>query len=225
MQSALRRLLVVTLLGAFAPSSLAQTATDPKRVKLPPPSSGPATLDRALQDRKTTRTLAGPALSLAEAAQLLWSAQGENRPGKRTVPSANARYPLELYYITTGNDALVAGSYKYLPKDHTLTKVSDRGVPALFGAIQGMQSWIAQSPAVFLFTGVPTRMAGSDASRREAYTFWEAGAATQALLLEATALGLGSGVASGVDFDAIKAALALPADEKPIVLVPVGRSK
>ncbi len=57
------------------------------------------------------------------------------------------------------------------------------------------------------------------------YTFWEAGAASQALLLQAAALGLGSGVASGVDLAAIGTSLDLPPEEKVLVLLPVGRMK
>lgn len=205
--------------------SLPLLAQTPASLPLPGPVQGAVSLDQALKDRHTTRALSGPGLSLGEAAQLLWAAQGENRPGKRTVPSARARYPLELYLVTEGGKALPAGTYRYLPGSHTLRKVNDRGVAAQFGALQGMQPWIAQSPAVFILTGVPGRMPGSEAAQREAYTYWEAGAASQALLLEATALGLGCGVASGVDFEAIKGALGLPSEERPIVLLPVGRLK
>lgn len=194
-------------------------------LKLPDPIPTPMPLGEALKQRRTERSLEGPALPLAELARLLWAAQGENRPGKRTVPSANARYPLELYLLHEGSATLPVGTYLYLPREHSLRKVGDKGPSALLGPIKGMQPWLAKSPEVFLFVGIPTRMAGKDPLKQEAYTFWEAGAATQALLLQATALGLGSGVASGVDFDAIKAALTLPADQKPIVLVPIGKTK
>lgn len=194
-------------------------------LKLPEATPSEMPLGQALKLRRTERGLAGPALALPELARLLWAAQGENRPGKRTVPSANARYPLELYLIHGGSPTLAVGTYLYLPKEHALRKVGDKGPSGLLGPIKGMQTWLAESPEVFFFVGVPGRMAGKDPQKQEAYTFWEAGAATQALLLQATALNLGSGVASGVDLEAIKAALALPAEQKPIVLVPVGKAK
>ena len=49
--------------------------------KFPAPAGGGATLAEALAARRTVRSLGGPALALAEAGQLLWAAQGENRPG------------------------------------------------------------------------------------------------------------------------------------------------
>lgn len=216
MRFALSALVLTALLSAQSPAPL---------VKLPAFAPGAAPLDAALQARRTTRALSGPGLSLVHASQLLWAAQGENRPGRRTVPSANARYPLEVYLATQGSPTLPAGVYHYLPKEHALRKVDGQGPADLLGALKGMQPWIAASPAVVLVTGVPDRMAGNDPARREAYTFWEGGAATQALILEAAALGLGSGVASGVDFPALHAALALPAAERPLVLIALGQPK
>ncbi len=200
----------------------AQSAQPTKPLQLPPIQPSAASLDRALQERQTRRDLTGPALSLPEAARLLWSAQGENRPGKRTVPSARARYPLELYLLTEGSPSLPAGFYRYLPREHALQKLGDRGVDALLGPLKGMQPWIAKAPAVFLFTGVPSRLGGS---RQDVYTFWESGAATQALLLQATAMGLGSGVASGIDFPSLQVALALPPGEQSTVVVALGHFK
>ena len=89
------------LLGAQAPAPL----------KLPQATAEGASLQAALKGRATVRTLSGPGISLAEAGQLLWAAQGENRPGKRVVPSAHAKYPLELYLITAGSADLAAGTY------------------------------------------------------------------------------------------------------------------
>lgn len=103
-------------------------AQEPLPLKLPPALTGGATLSEALAGRKTIRTLGGPGLTLAEAGQLLWAAQGENRPGKRTVPSAHARYPLEVYLITSGSASLPGGLYHYEPTGHLLKRLSD-GAP------------------------------------------------------------------------------------------------
>ena len=194
-------------------------------IRLPAFRPGTASLDAALQARRTERRLEGPALSLEEASRLLWSAQGENRPGKRTVPSARARYPLELYLLTEGSASLPAGLYHYLPREHALQRLADKGVSGVLGTLKGMQPWIAKAPAVCLFTGVPARLGGKDAAQQELYTFWESGAATQALLLQATAMGFGSGVASGIDIQGLKATLGLPQEERPSVIIALGRCK
>ena len=194
-------------------------------IRLPAFRPGTASLDAALQARRTERRLGGPALSLEEASRLLWSAQGENRPGKRTVPSARARYPLELYLLTEGSASLPAGLYHYLPREHALQRLGDRGVSGAMGSLKGMQSWIAKAPAIFLFTGVSARLGGMDAAQQELYTFWEGGAAAQSLLLQASAMSFGSGVASGIDLEGLRATLGLPPAERPIVVVALGRLK
>jgi nitroreductase len=64
---------------------------------------------------------------------------------------------------------------------------------------------------------------GGDAQASELYTFWESGAAVQALLLQATANGLGARVVSGVDLEAVRSSAGLAKDERVSVIVPVGR--
>jgi SagB-type dehydrogenase family enzyme len=182
-------------------------------------------LEKALKERQSIRELSGPALSLDMLSQLLWSAQGENRPGtgKRTVPSASARYPLELYVVVAKSDALAEGVYKYSSKDHSLTKIKDGGPEAILGRLERMQPWIPKSPAVFLFAGNTSRFGTRNPAGNETNTFWESGAASQALLLTVVANGLGATVANGVDLNAIHAAAGLPAAEKITVIIPVGR--
>jgi len=220
----LRPVLFSALLGGLSLAALAPPADPPAAsMALPAPASGSATLDSALKARRTTRELAGPALSLGEAAQLLWSAQGENRPGRRTVPSAHARYPLRVYLVTEGSPTLAAGAYRYRPTVHALRTTGTGGVASLLGAIKGMQPWIAKAPSVFVITGRPLQISTRDPATSMDYTFWECGAASQALLLQAAALDLGAGTASGVDLAAVGAALGLPEGEKALVLLPVGR--
>ena len=220
----LRPVLLSALLAGSSPAALAPPA-EPlgATLALPAPSAGPATLDGALKARHTTRELVGPALSLGEAGQLLWSAQGENRPGRRTVPSAHATYPLGLYLVTEGSPTLEVGTYRYQPGAHALRPVGKQGVAALLGVIQGMQPWIVKTPAVFVVAGRPLKISRREPAESFDYTFWECGAASQALLLQAEALGLGAGTASGVDLAAVGAALGLPSGEKALVLLPVGR--
>jgi SagB-type dehydrogenase family enzyme len=195
----------------------------PKPVQLPAPTTGPFSLDQALKERASVRELAGPALGVGEISKLLWSAQGENRPGKRTVPSARARYPLELYVAVAKSGALPEGVYKYSPKDHSMLRVKDGSPEAILGDVCKGQPWILGAPAIFIFSGVSSRM--GDGQAADLYTFWESGAAVQAMLLQATASGLGARVVSGVDLAAVQAAAGLPKEERVSVIVPVGRRK
>jgi SagB-type dehydrogenase family enzyme len=204
-------------------SALLLGAQAPPPLKLPLPTAEGASLQAALKSRATVRTLAGPALSLAEAGQLLWAAQGENRPGKRVVPSARAKYPLELYLLSSGSTDLPAGTYHYRASGHTLTRRADGTPGTLLGAIKGMQAWIKDAPAVFVVAGEASRI-GEGAPALN-LTYYEAGAAAQGLLLQATALGLGAGTASGVDLGAVTQALKLPKGTQALILLPVGHVK
>jgi len=201
---------------------LAACAQEP--LSLPPVAAEGPSLASALKARATVRTLAGPAPTLAEAGQLLWAAQGENRPGRRTVPSAHARYPLELYLLTTGGPGLAAGLYHYLPAGHKLARAGD-GVPGTLGQVKNMQPWIKDAPAVFVVAGDPTRIEKSGKGPALSLTYYEAGSAAQALLLQATALGLASGTAAGMDLEAAAAALKLPAGVQALMLLPVGHPR
>ncbi len=187
------------------------------------PAEGPS-LASALKARATVRLLAGPAPTLAQTGQLLWAAQGENRPGKRTVPSARAKYPLELYVLTAGGPGIKAGLYHYLPAGHRLARLGD-AVPEVLGRIKGMQPWIKDAPAVFVVAGDPTRIEKSGTGPALAFTYYEAGSAAQGLLLQAAALGLGAGTAAGVDLVAVGAELKLPAGIQTLMLLPVGHPR
>ena len=194
-------------------------------LKLPPAADGGQTLGAALAGRRTARALAGPGLTLKEASQLLWAAQGENRPGRRTVPSARAKYPLDLYLLTEGGEGLGAGSYLYQSAGHLLKKQGEGTPRSVLGAIHGMQPWIAAAPAVFVAAGMPARIDPSGKGQAVNWTYYEAGAAAQCLLLQAAALGLGAGTAGGVDMEALGQALRLPPGEQALILLPVGREK
>jgi SagB-type dehydrogenase family enzyme len=215
-----RSLATASLLAILAGAAL--VAKDAASLPLTPPErSGGAALAEALWARRTARNLAGPGLSLAEASRLLWAAQGENRPGRRVAPSARAKYPLELYLLTTGSQTLPAGVYHYLPAGHRLERVGE-GSPLLLNQVKGMQAWIAAAPAVFLVAGVPARL-GAGGEQPLCLTYYEAGEAAQGLLLQASALGLGAGTATGVDLEAAGRLLSLPSGQRALAVLPVGR--
>lgn len=89
--------------------SVAASAAD-KVVKLPKPNLNRAgTVMKALSERQSTREYASKALSLADLSDLLWAANGINRPesGKRTAPSALNKQDVDVYVI------LPEGSYVY----------------------------------------------------------------------------------------------------------------
>jgi len=164
------------------------------------------------------REFSSTPLTLEETSQLLWAAQGLTHPaGYRTAPSAGALYPLEVYVV------LPEGVYHYDPDGHRLDlHLSGDACPALYAAAL-RQDPIMDAPAVFVIAAVYERTAvkyGKERSPR--YVHLEAGHAAQNLLLQAVALDLGAVPIGAFYDDEVKKVLALPQDQQPLYLIPVG---
>jgi SagB-type dehydrogenase family enzyme len=182
-------------------------------------------LDAALWARHSTRSLARDSIALADVGQLLWAAQGVNRPdGHRTAPSAGGTYPLELYLLASRVRDLPAGTYHYKPAGHELESVApgDR-LPELLTAAR--QTWIADAAIVVVFAGAYDRTAGRYRDRTERYVAIEVGAAGQNVYLEAAALGLGTTMVGSFQDSTLASVVGLPSGQRPVAIMPVGRPR
>jgi SagB-type dehydrogenase family enzyme len=189
-----------------------------QKVALPAPAKvSRMSLEEALAKRRSVREFAAKPLAKEQLGQLLWAAQGvTHEDGMRTAPSAGALYPLEIYVATS------AGFSHYLPSSHELERRSDRDLrPELYRAAL-RQDQVLKAPAVFVITAVYERTSRKYGDRGPRYVHLEAGHAAQNLLLEAVALGLGAVPVGAFDDVQIQKALALPAEQQPIYLIPVG---
>jgi SagB-type dehydrogenase family enzyme len=143
-----------------------------------------------------------------------------HKRGFRTTPSAGALYPLEIYLVTA------EGIFQYQPEGHALTVISRKNArSSLYTAALGQEA-VRQAPAVFVVAAVYERTAqkyGDERSPR--YVHLEAGHAAQNLLLQAVALKLGAVPIGAFHDEEVQAALELPADHKPLYLIPVGHPK
>jgi SagB-type dehydrogenase family enzyme len=194
-------------------------------IKLPPPEPSAVTLTDALKARKTDRVLIPPSVSLQEASQLLWAAQGENRPGRRTAPSIYAKYSLELYLVTIGSPTLPEGVYHYLSAGHQLERVEDGGPKQLLGKVKGMFSLISNAPAVIVMAGDSGRVESAAFGKGIQYSWYEAGAASENLLLMAAALKLGVATQTpySVDMEEVGRILGMKKPVRPFSLLLLGR--
>jgi len=178
-------------------------------------------LEAALAARRSVRAYTKQTLTLAEVGQLLWAVQGVTSPdGKRTAPSAMHRYPLEIAVVAQNVDGLPSGAYRYVPAKHSLEPLvaAKPGEPLLAGSTP--QAQVHSAPAVFVISAVYERM-GSGA-KDHTWTDYEAGLASENLLLEAVTLGLGAVVTGGIDPLSVKEAMKLTGGEQVIVVIPVG---
>jgi SagB-type dehydrogenase family enzyme len=199
--------------------------TAPDFVKLPQPVlSGTVSLEQALLSRRSIRTYSRDALTVDDLTQLLWAAQGVTHPrGYRTAPSAGALYPLELYAVVGHVIGLPTGYYRYRCREHALERQSPRDLRTELCRAALGQRPVERAPVTFLLTAVYGRMTAKYGSRGVRYTDMEAGHAAQNLSLQATALDLKSVVIGAFQDSDVRQITALPKDEEPLYLVPVGR--
>lgn len=219
--------MVVSACTAYTtpPTSEQSTQDDPgtmaikKNIPLPQPDlTGAMTLEETLVQRRSIRGFQDTSLTDAHISQLLWAAQGITHPsGLRTAPSAGALYPLEIYAATQD------GLFHYQPETHSLERVLDHDPrPGLYQAAL-RQNPVLEAPLVILISAVFDRTAQKyGAVRTPQYVYLEAGHAAQNILLQAVALELGAVPIGAFHEDQISEALALPPDQTPLYLIPIG---
>jgi SagB-type dehydrogenase family enzyme len=223
-QSLLRATLAAAPLVASAAFATAQEPSQP--VRLPEARrEGTMSAEAALWARRSIRDLTPDALSLAEASQLLWAAQGKNRPdGHRTAPSATAAYPLQVYLVAGSVEGLAPGVYRYRSATHdlVLTQTGDRRAELAAGPGRP-PGWAANAPLIVVFAAAWDRAAGRFGPRAERFVAMEVGHAAQNVYIQAAALGLGTTFMTGFNDSAVTSVLA--AGERPMGVMPVGRPR
>lgn len=190
-------------------------------ITLPAPvKRGSISLEEALYKRESVRSFLPESLTLKEISQILWAAQGTTRHwGGRTVPSAGALYPLEIYL------ALREGLYRYLPRQHQMSQVTGGNLMASLSDAALGQGCVREAPAVVIITAVYERIEGKYGSRGERYVKIEAGHAAQNILLQAVSLGLSAVPVGAFHDEKVRRVLSIPDDHEPLYLIPVGHGR
>ena len=196
-------------------------------VTLPEPSvTGSTSFEQLLAQRRSIRDYQTITLELAEIGQLLWAAQGiTHLQGLRTAPSAGALYPLELYVVTGPIQGLQQGVYHYDPRHHQLIKTGDGDLRDTLTRAALSQGWIRHASAVIVFAADYERTTEKYGKRGKRYVQIEVGHAAQNLFLQSEALGLATVVVGAFRDNELAGLLQLPADVRPLVLMPIGRSQ
>jgi SagB-type dehydrogenase family enzyme len=191
-------------------------------LELPAPErKGRMSLEEAIAVRRSVRDFTRQTLTDRELSQLLWAAQGiTSSDGLRTAPSAGALYPLEVWVATA------SGFYHYEPHKHRLTQRLEGDLRPDIYRTALMQEAILQAPVVFAIAAVYQRTAQKYGEQRTPrYVHMEVGHTAQNLLLEAVALGLGGVLIGAFNDRELERVLSLPADQKPLYLIPVGHPR
>jgi SagB-type dehydrogenase family enzyme len=215
-----------------SPSGVPRAALPLPRPRL----DGPLSLEQAIAQRRSVRDYRDAPVTLAEAAQVLWAAQGvtDAAGGLRAAPSAGALYPLEVFLVARRVDGLPGGAYRYVPQGHALEPLVDQSAASAPGddplherlhRAALSQSAVREAPAVLVIAAVFERTTDNYGERGRDYVIMEAGHAAQNVCLQAVALGLGSVVIGAFDEQEVGRIVGLAADELPLYLVPFGRRR
>jgi SagB-type dehydrogenase family enzyme len=204
----------------------AMRMSEPATVVLPRVAPDAGCLEGLLHGRRSVRAFAESGLTIDDAARLLFAGQGVNRPkGLRTVPSAGALYPLELYLVVGDVPPLGPGVYRYRPVEHDLVKTADGDRRKLVAEACLNQLWMADAPAQIVICAVYERVTARYGQRGKQYVHMEAGAASQAIALEAVSLGLGTTFVGAFGDERLQGILGSRSEERPLLVLPVGRAR
>ena len=184
-------------------------------------------LESQIAARRSIRTYTGESLSQEELARLLFYSYGrtDKRLYYRAVPSGGALYPLEIYAVPLNVEGLERGIYHYNVEHHCLDVVRrcDR-LEEFKQSIWFEDIHIDDAAVLFLITAIFQRCTLKYQDRGYRMVLIEAGEVGQNMILEATALGLGSCLVGGFHDDTVSELLEIDGvSEAPLLPVVVGR--
>jgi hypothetical protein len=155
-------------------------------------------------------------LSLAELSDLLWAANGINRPNesKRTAPSAMNAQDVDIYVIKK------SGVQLYDAKNHSLHFVSDKDLRAL---VADTQTDFASAPVMLLLVSDISKFPRGDDATRHKMGAFDAGIVSQNISLYCSGTGLITRVRMFMNSEGLSKELKLSATQIPMLNHPVGK--
>jgi len=189
-------------------------------IRLPAPDFTNVSIEECVEERRSVRSYIDKELSLQQISNILWAAQGitGDSYGLRTVPSAGATYPLEIFI------AKKDGFFRYVPASHAIKREIDSDLRRDIAKAALGQGFISSAGLVVVITAIFERTALRYGNRASRYVYIEAGHCAQNIHLEAVALGLGS-VPIGAFRDEDLSELLKLKDEEPLYIIPVGHPR
>lgn len=168
--------------------------------------------------RASAAAFSDEAVSARTLANLLWAANGVNRPnGKRTAPTALNKQEIGIFVIRAdGAFAAEIGE-----GDVALTRVSGEDLRPL---VVGTQPQFGNAPVMLLLVADLEKFSMMPRERALCAAAIDTGGVMQNVLLFCAANGLGARPRLQMDKDALAKALALPAGTVPMLNVVVGKA-
>jgi len=203
------------VLIAFAFLATAVFAGDLKTVKLPAPQTdGGKPLMAALKERKSSRKFSKKALSQQMISNLLWAANGINRPdsGKRTAPSAHNWQETDIYLASD------QGLYFYDAKANALLPVLSKDIRVL----TGKQKFTGTAPVNLIYVADLSKMKKGSPEDKILYSAAGAGFISENVYLFCASEGLSTVVRAWIDRQKLSQVMKLKPDQKIILAQTIG---
>jgi hypothetical protein len=144
----------------------------------------------ALSKRKSDRNLSDKKLTQQQLSEVLWAADGVNRPdGKRTAPAARAKYAVDIYAV------LPEGVYLYDVAKHELTPVAKGD----FRKQAGMQDFVYIAPVNLVYVLNLKNWQNMSDQKRDRWIAVELGCIAQNVHLYCASEGLGTVIRGMID--------------------------
>jgi SagB-type dehydrogenase family enzyme len=194
------------------------TGQEQKPIQLPPPQTqiGKPFM-QVLTQRQSSRSFDSKALPLQELSNLLWAADGINRPetGKRTAPSAMNWQEVDIYVV------MKEGAYFYDAQDHRLSLVSMKDLREA----TGRQAFTKEAPVNLVYVSDRAKMSGASDDDKTMWGAADVGFIAQNVYLYCASQRLAVVVRGMVDREALTSALKLRPEQKIILAQTIGYPK
>jgi SagB-type dehydrogenase family enzyme len=209
-------------MGVFATILLFMVSTmawadEPKPVQLSKPRTADSALMQILAKRSSARTFSPQPLPMNVLSDLLWAANGINRPdsGRRTAPSAKNMQEIDIYVATA------EGLYLYEAKTHVLKPILQGDIRA----ITGTQAYVKDAAVQLLYVADDSRMGTLKEQDKLVYAAADTGFISENVYLFCAAEGLATVVRAGMDRTALAKLMKLTPDQRIILAQSIGYPK
>ena len=197
------------------------------QIYLPSPArKGSMSLEEAIARRRSIRNFSSQPISQSQLSQILWAAQSTSDTSwNRTVPSAGATYPLEVFVVCGANgvEQISEGIYHYNADSHSLMLHHRGDVRFELARAALDQEFIYEAPVDIIICAVYSRTLMYYGNRGKRYVHIEVGHAGQNIYLQATVLGLATVAIGAFSDEQVREVLRLDVQYQPIYIMPVGK--
>jgi SagB-type dehydrogenase family enzyme len=208
---------LLTLCIALLAGSLFAQAT--KTIALnPPDTNGGLPVMKALKLRASATKYDTAMLKLQDISDLLWAANGVNRPasGKRTAPSAINAQDIDVYVV------MKSGAYLYDAPKHILTLIAEGNHRA---SCAGKQELDGTPPLFCVLVSDISKFSRGVDSTRLVWAAEDAGIVSQNISLFCASEGMSTRVRATMDITKLREVLRLKDSQYPVLNHPVSYKK